>query len=355
MPNTILFMKILAIDVPALHLGYLGCYGNDWVATPNIDRLASESVVFDRHYYDCEQPQPFAGTGHHLSLADAPNLGNILKENKIAFELVQGKDSLAVKSFQQVIDKTIKALADGRNFVWARFSSMAPPWNLRGDLLDSYCEEEDEPWPDPPHGPLEDGDDLPRLQNTYAAVMTYVDARLGTLIDEVRERGFAEDTLICLTVPCGLPLGEHGLIGYAQPSVHEEFVHLPLMLRLPGAEAAGLRINALTQPVDLFATWLEFLNIKPPPSQGFSLWPLIRDGISQVRPHACSRVCCGQEVALSLRTLEWAFLLPMVDDSSEPGRLYVKPDDRWEVNDVRQQHMELTEEMEKILRQPFRG
>jgi len=53
--------------------------------------------------------------------------------------------------------------------------------------------------------------------------------------------------------------------------------------------------------------------------------------------------------------LEWAFLLPRIENTGEPGRLYVKPDDRWEVNDVRQQHMELTEEMEKILRQPFSG
>ena len=43
-------MKILLLDVPGLHLGYLGCYGNDWVATPHLDRLASESIVFDRHF-----------------------------------------------------------------------------------------------------------------------------------------------------------------------------------------------------------------------------------------------------------------------------------------------------------------
>ena len=33
-------VTILLLDIPGLNLAYLGCYGNDWVATPNLDRLA---------------------------------------------------------------------------------------------------------------------------------------------------------------------------------------------------------------------------------------------------------------------------------------------------------------------------
>ena len=35
---------------------WLGAYGNEWVVTPNLDRLAAESVVFDRHISDCPEP-----------------------------------------------------------------------------------------------------------------------------------------------------------------------------------------------------------------------------------------------------------------------------------------------------------
>src|SRR5437763_1535112 len=35
-------MKILCLHVPGLHAGYLGCYGNEWVETPHLDRLADE-------------------------------------------------------------------------------------------------------------------------------------------------------------------------------------------------------------------------------------------------------------------------------------------------------------------------
>src|SRR5690349_19101319 len=45
-------MKTLVIVASGLHLGYIGCYGNEWVQTPNLDRLAAEGIVFDQHYAD---------------------------------------------------------------------------------------------------------------------------------------------------------------------------------------------------------------------------------------------------------------------------------------------------------------
>jgi hypothetical protein len=58
-------------------------------------------------------------------------------------------------------------------------------------------------------------------------------------------------------------------------------------------------------------------------------------------------------VQLALRTPEWAFLLPVAEGpAGPPGRpqLYVKPDDRWEVNDVLQHHLDLAEHLEQVLR-----
>jgi arylsulfatase A-like enzyme len=34
----------------SLQFNYLGCYGNKWIKTPNIDRLANEAVVFENAY-----------------------------------------------------------------------------------------------------------------------------------------------------------------------------------------------------------------------------------------------------------------------------------------------------------------
>jgi len=42
----------LVICANGLQAAYLGAYGNPWIHTPNLDRLASEGVVFDWHFPD---------------------------------------------------------------------------------------------------------------------------------------------------------------------------------------------------------------------------------------------------------------------------------------------------------------
>ena len=43
-------MNVVVIACNALHLGFLGPYGNAWIETPNLDRLAVEGIVFDHHF-----------------------------------------------------------------------------------------------------------------------------------------------------------------------------------------------------------------------------------------------------------------------------------------------------------------
>ena len=43
-------MNVIVIACNGLHLGFLGTYGNPWIETPNLDRLATEGIVFDHHF-----------------------------------------------------------------------------------------------------------------------------------------------------------------------------------------------------------------------------------------------------------------------------------------------------------------
>ncbi|KPJ64822.1 hypothetical protein AMK68_00420 [candidate division KD3-62 bacterium DG_56] len=43
-------MNIIVIMADSLRPDHLGCYGNRWIETPNLDRLAKESALFDRAY-----------------------------------------------------------------------------------------------------------------------------------------------------------------------------------------------------------------------------------------------------------------------------------------------------------------
>lgn len=43
-------MNVVAIMLDSLRPDHIGCYGNEWIKTPNIDRLASEGTIFERAY-----------------------------------------------------------------------------------------------------------------------------------------------------------------------------------------------------------------------------------------------------------------------------------------------------------------
>ena len=43
-------LNIVLVVSDTLRQDYLGCYGNRWVKTPNLDRLARECIIFDRAY-----------------------------------------------------------------------------------------------------------------------------------------------------------------------------------------------------------------------------------------------------------------------------------------------------------------
>ena len=48
--ETKMINNVVMIVLDTLQFNYLGCYGNDWIKTPNIDRLAAEGVLFENAY-----------------------------------------------------------------------------------------------------------------------------------------------------------------------------------------------------------------------------------------------------------------------------------------------------------------
>ena len=41
-------MNVIFIISDTFRRDHLGCYGNKWISTPNLDKLAGESVIFDQ-------------------------------------------------------------------------------------------------------------------------------------------------------------------------------------------------------------------------------------------------------------------------------------------------------------------
>lgn len=376
-------MNVLVIEASGLHLGYLGCYGNDWVVTPHLNQLAAEGVTFDRHFADVlgaappsvwtgRSPLPAldasaAGPGsiHLADLLEAHG-GRLLQVGRpLPFGQAPGNGLAELESIIEGAGAALLELAEAdRGVLWVRLPNLAPPWQVPEECLEPYfppgppAEGEPilNPWLDAPAAPLPDYDDATwqRLQNTYAAAVTYLDDHLGLLWEMLHESGLTDEILICFTADRGLALLEHGIIGECRPWLHDELVHLPLLMRFPRAAEAGRRVFALTQPMDLLPTMLAALALPLPDAlHGHNLLPLARGQAGAVRDYACTGLRQGERLEWAIRTPDWAYLLPVcqpVDDPPRAAQLYVKPDDRWEVNNLLQQNRDLSEKLEQTLR-----
>ncbi len=202
-------------------------------------------------------------------------------------------------------------------------------------------------------GPIDPRDDtlFLRLQSSYAAAVSYLDAGIGRLVEDLGDR--ADDVVLLITSDSGQQLGEHGVVGPVRPWLHEEVIHLPLLVCLPGGAEAGRRVTALTQPVDLAPTLADVFEVELPSAHGYSLVPLLQGDAEQVRDYAVAGNRLGNEAEWCLRTLDRSLLLPAPRAGAADARstqLYVKPDDRGEVNNVVQHEPELIERLEKTLR-----
>jgi arylsulfatase A-like enzyme len=369
-------MNVLVVAAHGLNCHWLGPYGNAWVATPAADALACESVLFDRHFAD--DPSP-AGVRHGCP----PTLIAALRAAGVTAAIVDDRKDRPTddRSWDLIIptepgrhptpnDALIAAvrvafdqLADRAPWlVWIESERLIPPWDLVLETYQHYAStsggfaEDDEslgeaeeiaPTDEPKPGPfnIDDSREWHRLHNSFAAAVTAFDAELGNLVREVQARGLDQSAAWIVTSGHGWPLGEHGVVGPTGSRMHEELVHLPLLIRLPGHRQGMRRVPALTQASDLPATLCDLFGVAPSPGiRGTSLLPLMTGSATHWRQEA--RSSAGAERAL--RTSEWAFM-PAVPANDFPPRLYRKPDDIWEVNDLAQHHPDECDRLDAML------
>ena len=132
--------------------------------------------------------------------------------------------------------------------------------------------------------------DVLRMRRAYYAMTSYVDAKVGRLLEALEEIGAAADTLVVFTSDHGDSLGERGL--FFKMSFFEWSVRVPLIVHAPFAFGPG-RVRASVSHVDLLPTLLEVagdgaLPELSAPIDGGSLVPLLSGRGASDRP---DRVC----------------------------------------------------------------
>jgi len=118
-------------------------------------------------------------------------------------------------------------------------------------------------------------DDLARqLKHGYYAAISYMDAQLGKVLDELDRLGLTDKTIIVLWGDHGWKLGEHD--AWCKHTNCENDTNAPLLVAAPGRGPRGVRSNALVEFVDIYPTLADLAGL-PLPShlEGLSFKPVL--------------------------------------------------------------------------------
>ena len=365
------FMNILCISIDGLHNGMIGAFGNAWIQTSALDTLACQAVLFDRYYTDSMRLDTVFNafwrhladlTDHqtvlltddddvfHHALADFSERHR-LELSKLDRPVAEVDQTQCFQAFATIIDLFENRLKsrDKPVFLWTHLQGFRGVWDCPMDYRRQYQGDEDpEPYAGvvPPEilvepGKMIDPDDLQAVMETYAGGISAMDHALTGLLDWFKESPLAVDTLLVFLSSRGFSLGEHDRIG-PNEMLYGENVQLPLFIRFPdGFEAAG-RCNAIMTPGDLG----DFLSAATTGNKMFEDFKKLFQDATEPRRQSLFLGETGHDRALL--TDEW--FLRKTDDRFE---LYVKPDDRWEVNDVADRCPETAEELLTLLESRF--
>jgi hypothetical protein len=101
------------------------------------------------------------------------------------------------------------------------------------------------------------------IRKVYDGAVSYADAMFGVMLARLEKRGLLNDTLIVLMGDHGEALGEYGLF-HRCCSLEDDVTHVPLMVRMPGGEHGGERVDGVVELVDIYPTILERAGAMPP-------------------------------------------------------------------------------------------
>ncbi|MEM7312981.1 MAG: sulfatase-like hydrolase/transferase, partial [Planctomycetota bacterium] len=346
-----------------LNPAYLGPYGNTWVETPVLNELAAESLLFEscladttdlsrgcrslwtgQHVAETQSSltwiEPLKSKGWATTLITDDSLvcdhelaecfdQQIFYESDLpkraATELGKTRSARLLGHAMQVADSLSQPF-----LLWVHAQAMGAAWDAPYALREMFADEEDPRPPrmvTPPSEVIEgqaDPDHLLGLSQAYAAEVYALDHCLGPLLEWVRS---SRDITFGLTSTRGFPLGEHGIVGDAAECMHHESLSVPWMMRYPQGDARIFRSQSVVHPKVVQLALNETLGLAEDVTANQTIDQLV---VSQESPFVVS---IGQQHH-AVRTKDWTLQVPVQANDDEDAKLYAKPDDRWEANDV---------------------
>jgi len=276
---------VVLISIDTLRADRLPAYGYTRGATPHIDALRADAVLFENAYTHVPLTLPahvslFTGAlppvhgvrdnlGYRLDAGKHPTLAQRLKE--------RGYTTGGAVSAYVLRRET--GVADGFDFYEDALeapegvAAAGAVQRAGGNTLDRLL-----PWLTgvqgrpfflffhlyEPHSPFDPPAPFKqRHPDPYDGEVAAADAIVGRLLDELRARGLYERALIVLVSDHGEGLGDHGEEQHGI-LLYREALHVPLLVKLPGGRRRGERVAAPVGLVNVLPTVAEVAGVALP-------------------------------------------------------------------------------------------
>ncbi len=367
--------SLILVTVDALRADAVGFAGARKPSSPNLDRLARRSAIFQAawspapmtrrafpallsgrypsnvHWLDLETSYPYpVSHGDNLYLAEVLQSAGLETAMAVPFNYAvnsrfdQGFEEKKVRPASRykdeicgnlVVDDAVHLLEGWaaaapapRFFLWVHFYEAHFP----------YARHPEYHFGDEPH-------------DRYLAEVRYIDEQVGRLLRRVDELGLAGRTAVVFTGDHGEEFGEHG--GETHGDLYPEDLRVPLLVHLPGA--AARRIAGEVRLIDVAPTIADLLGVAPPPSfDGESLVPQLEGAPVPDRP-IFAELIPDKKVprrVVSIAAGGWQLIVDFAlgsrelfdlrhDPTAQKNRLVEAPDRARELEVLLRRHMEL--------------
>ena len=290
---------------------YIGCYGAKEMKTPNLDRFASEGIMFRRMFTGAPQCVPSRATimtGRSPVACRITRFSSPLPRDEVTFPEILRKeggyfvgvlgrsyhldgsgrgpevsdrvfDEKGLRTFKErfnYVDASNQASVPSRMaeffdqrpkgqpyFLWVNFNDPHHPWDTGAQ-------------PPDPKSVTVPGylPDLPGVRgdlSRYMGEVEHADMDFQTVLDIVKERAGLENTLV-------LFMGDNGLaFPSGKGSLHDPGLNVPLLAWWPGVIKPGGDSSVLLSGEDIAPTCLDAAGLKVPERvSGVSFLPLLR-------------------------------------------------------------------------------
>ncbi|MBN1674301.1 MAG: sulfatase-like hydrolase/transferase [Kiritimatiellae bacterium] len=196
------------------------------------------------------------------------------------------------KTTRQAIER-LQQLREGPFFLAVGYTATHHPWFAPKRHWDLYADDTLEQM----GSTTPRGSEKRTIEHAYCACISFLDAQLGMLLDELDRLGLTDNTIVALWA-------DHaGSAGMLRPTPAATF-HVPLMIRDPRVRPH--RIDALTENVDLYPTLCDLCGVPLPEHlEGVSLAPLMQDPNRPWKSATFSEIHNGDRVRHTLCTARY--------------------------------------------------